>query len=108
MMVVVMPPVAPAPRFGTGVSAGGGGIALPDAAAIQAHLASKGVVVANAAPTLRTDDPETAKRFAKYQDVSQRLTMRDFTDDRPESDRSPPPPKYNKFGVKVNTAAGRA
>lgn len=100
--------VAAAPRFGTGMSAGGGGIVLPDAAAIQAHLASKGVVAANAAQTLNTDDPETARRFAKYQDVSQRLTMRDFTDDRPESDRSPsPPPKYNKFGVKVNTREAR-
>lgn len=100
-------------RFGTGPSmveqdAGDGPVALPDAAAIHAHLASRGVVSASAMTTLRTDDPEVTRKFAKYQDVSQRLAMRDFTDDRPESDRSPsPPPKYNRFGVKVNTREAR-
>ena len=90
-------------RFGTG-----SGVVLPDAAAIHAHLASKGVVTANAFRALETDDPETARRYAKYQDVQQRLTMRDFVDERPESDRSPsPPPKYNRFGVKVNTREAR-
>ena len=83
-------------------------MALPDAAAIHAHLASKGVVTANAFRALETDDPETARRYAKYQDVQQRLTVRDFVDERPESDRSPsPPPKYNRFGVKVNTREAR-
>ena len=103
-------PAPPVPRFGGGNAGSGGSFALPDAAAIQARLASKGVVsaAATAATTLSTTDPEAARRFAKYQDVSQRLTMRDFRDDRPEGDRSPsPPPKYNKFGVKVNTREAR-
>ena len=94
-------------RFGTGPSASEQ-IVLPDAAAIHAHLASKGVVSASAISALNTDDPEVARRHAKYQDVSQRLAMRDFTDDRAEGDRSPsPPPKYNRFGVKVNTREAR-
>ena len=99
--------VAPPPgMFGTGPSAEGGTIALPDAAAIHAHLASKGVLTAPVAP--KSDDPEIVRRFAKFQDVNQRLAMRDFRDERDESERSPsPPPKYNRFGVKVNTREAR-
>lgn len=108
LVTVPGPPTTNQQRFGN--AGANASFALPDAAAIQARLASKGVVsaAATAAMTLSTTDPEAARRFAKYQDVSQRLTMRDFTDDRPESDRSPsPPPKYNKFGIKVNTREAR-
>ena len=100
--------VAPPPgMFGTGPSAEATEIVLPDAAAIHAHLAAKGVL---AAPVVvpKSDDPEVMRRFAKFQDVNQRLATRDFRDEREESDRSPsPPPKYNKFGVKVNTREAR-
>lgn len=108
LVTVPGPPPTSQQRFGN--AGANASFALPDAAAIQARLASKGVVsaAATAAMTLSTTDPEAARMFAKYQDVSQRLTMRDFKDDRPESDRSPsPPPKYNKFGVKVNTREAR-
>ena len=92
-------------------------IVLPDAKAIEAHVkrAASGMmtfgaiapkVAAQQAP--RSDDPEVTRAYAKYVDRTQRLTMRDFRDDRAESDRSPsPPPKYDRFGVKVNTREAR-
>lgn len=78
---------------------GGMQVSLPDAEQIKAHLAGQGMN-----SQLSSDDPEVHRLHAKLMDVNQRIQAGDFTDSRPDEERSPSPePIYDSEGKRLNT-----
>lgn len=74
-------------------------VQLPNADQIKAHLAGQGV-----SSELDSEDPEVHRMHAKLMDINQRINAGDFTDTRPEHERSPSPePVYDSEGVRQNT-----
>ena len=75
----------------------------------NANPFAQGIGAADGGPTpADSDDPEVQQQYARFLEASRKLDEKEFTDSRPERERSPsPPPKYDNRGTRTNTRPQR-